>query len=312
MSATNHVDRPTAAPPSPERPTAPRPGGFIQGHPVLAYYVLTFAISWGGMLLVGGPGLLAGTDWQTDPLFPVAILLMLVGPPVAGVLLTAVVAGKAGLRDLLARLLRWQVGARWYAVALLTAPLVATAAFPAIWPLAPDYLPTIVTADDKGSVLLAGLTVGLIGGLVEELGWTGFAIPRLLQRHRILVTGLIVGVLWGVWHLLQMLWVGRASAAEVPLAVFMALYISSSIANLTAYRVLMVWVYEGTGSLLVAVLMHASLIATTLFILAAPPTGALFLAYSWLLTAAMWLVVAVVALASGGQLARPPLQRQAA
>jgi uncharacterized protein len=285
---------------------------FITRHPVLAYYVLTFAISWGGMLLVGSPGLLAGTDWQTDPLFPLAILLMLVGPPVAGVLLTALVAGKAGLRDLLARLLRWRVGARWYAGALLIAPLVAMAAFLAIRPIAPDFLPTIVTADDRGAVLLNGLMVGLIGGLVEELGWTGFAIPRLSRRHGILVTGLMVGVLWGAWHLLQMLWVGSTSAAEVPPVLFMTLYLSSSVANLTAYRVLIVWVYDRTESLLVAVLMHASLIATTLYILAAPTTGPLFLAYSWLLTAAMWLAVAAVAVATGGQFARRLLRQQAA
>jgi hypothetical protein len=67
---------------------------FIKRHPVLTYYGLVFAISWGGFLLVGGPGLLAGTSWQTDPLFPIAVLAMLAGPPVAGVMLTALVSGK--------------------------------------------------------------------------------------------------------------------------------------------------------------------------------------------------------------------------
>ncbi len=54
---------------------------FIKRHPVLTYYVLTFAISWGGVLLVGGRGLFAGTNWQTDPMFIFAVVALLAGPP---------------------------------------------------------------------------------------------------------------------------------------------------------------------------------------------------------------------------------------
>jgi hypothetical protein len=53
----------------------------IKRHPVLTYYALVFAISWGGFLLVGGPGIFAGTNWQTDPLFPFVAWAMLAGPP---------------------------------------------------------------------------------------------------------------------------------------------------------------------------------------------------------------------------------------
>src|SRR4030095_10248477 len=101
--------------------------GFVKRHPVLSYYALVFAISWGGVLLVGGRGLLAGTNWQTDPLFIFAVVARLAGPPVASLLLTGIVSGRAGYRELLSRLLRWRVGGRWYAVALLTAPLLMTA-----------------------------------------------------------------------------------------------------------------------------------------------------------------------------------------
>jgi hypothetical protein len=87
----------------------------------------------------------------------------------------------------------------------------------------------------------------------------------------------------------------------------MTLYISSSVAHLTAYRVLMVWVYDRIESLPVAVLMHASLIATTLFILAPPVTGIAYLVYAWLFAAALWVAVAAVAMATGGRFSRPPL-----
>ena len=274
----------------------------INRHPVLAYYVLVFAISWGGFLLVGGPGILAGTSWQTDPLFPVAVLAMLAGPPVAGIVLTVLISGKEGLRELFSRLLKGRVGARWYAVALLIAPLLQAAVLLALSLFSTEFLPAIVTTGDKATLLLSGIAVGLMGGFVEELGWTGFVLPRLRLRHGVLATGLVVGLAWGAWHLLQMLWVGSTSAEAIPLALFLPQYFFSAIASLTAYRVLMVVVYDRTESLLVAILMHASLIFSTLFVLAPPTTGGPFLTYSWVFAAALWVVLAAVAAVNRGQL----------
>jgi len=274
----------------------------IKRHPVLSYYVLVFVISWGGFLLVGGPSILAGTSWQTDPLFPVAVLAMLAGPPVAGIVLTVLISGKEGLRELFSRLLKGRVGARWYAVALLIAPLLQAAVLLALSLFSTEFLPAIVTTGDKATLLLSGIAVGLMGGFVEELGWTGFVLPRLRLRHGVLATGLVVGLAWGAWHLLQMLWVGSTSAEAIPLALFLPQYFFSAIASLTAYRVLMVVVYDRTESLLVAILMHASLIFSTLFVLAPPTTGGPFLTYSWVFAAALWVVLAAVAAVNRGQL----------
>jgi membrane protease YdiL (CAAX protease family) len=285
---------------------------FINRHQVLSYFVLTFAISWGGFLLVGAPGILTGTSWQSDPQFQVAVLAMLVGPPVAGILLTVLISGKAGLHELLSRLLRWRVGSSWYALALLIAPILEMTVLLVLSRISPVFLPSIITTDNKAALLVAGIAVGLVGGLVEELGWTGFAIPRLRLRYSIFTTGLIVGILWGAWHLLQMWWVGGTSAEAIPLALFLPLYFLSSIAQLTAYRVLMVWIYDRTESLLVAILMHASYIFSTLFVLAPPTTGLPFLVYSGVFTTVLWVVVAAVAAANHGRLSRQPLQRQMA
>jgi hypothetical protein len=119
MSLSPSNERRREAPPSIE-PTMPHPSArlaYVKRHPVLTYYVLTFAISWGGFLLVGGRGLAAGTNWQADSLFLPAVLVMIAGPTAACLLLTGLVAGRAGHHELLARLLRWRVGLRWYAVA---------------------------------------------------------------------------------------------------------------------------------------------------------------------------------------------------
>jgi CAAX protease family protein len=168
---------------------------FVKRHAVLTYYALVFAISWGGLILAVGPGLFSASNWQSDPRFLFVVLAAPLAPGAAGLLLTGLVQGRAGFRDLLARSLRWRVGARWYAVALLTAPLLATAAGLALSLLSPEFLPRILTADDKASLVLIGLAVGLLAGFFEELGWTGFAIPRLRLRYGLLTTGLTLGLL---------------------------------------------------------------------------------------------------------------------
>jgi uncharacterized protein len=283
---------------------------FIRRHAVFTYFALTFAISWGGFLLVGGSGLFSGTDWQADPLFMAAVTLMLAGPPVAGLVLTGLVYGRMGLRDLLARLVRWRLGARWYAVAILTAPILVTLTLFALSLTSPIFLPSVFTTVDKTGLILSGIAVGLIGGFLEELGWTGFAIPRLRQNNGILSTGIIVGVLWGMWHLLQMVWVARTSTGGLSPAFFLSLYFFTSIANLTAYRVLMVWAYDHTISLLIATLMHASYIFTTLFVFAPPIIGMHFLIYSVIFMVVLWIVVAAVAVAGHGHLSRQPLSKE--
>jgi membrane protease YdiL (CAAX protease family) len=284
---------------------------FIKRHPVLTYYVLTFAISWGGVLLfIGGPGGIPATPEQYERLFPLAIPVMLVGPTVAGLLLTGLVSGRAGFRNLLSRLLKWRVGARWYAVALLTAPLLFTAVLLALSLTSPVFLPGIFASDDKASRLLFGIAAGLMAGIFEELGWTGFAIPRLRLRHGILTTGLIVGVLWGAWHILVNFWASGTTSGGLPLAIFLpAILFDLLVSWMPAQRVLMVWVYDRTGSLLVAMLMHASLTASTLILGPLAISGVALFTYDLGLAAALWVVIAAVAVANGRLLSRQPLRR---
>ena len=85
-----------------------------------------------------------------------------------------------------------------HAVALLVAPLVVTAVLLPLSLLSPAFVPGIVTTPDKVSLLVMGIGAGLLGGgFLEELGWTGFAGPRLRQRYGVLGTGLIVSLVWG-------------------------------------------------------------------------------------------------------------------
>lgn len=196
---------------------------FIKRYPVLTFYALVFAISWGGSLILICPGRIPGTTEEVKRLFPFALVVLFAGPSIAGILMTALFSGRAGLNELISRLLRWRVGARWYAAALLTGPLIVAAVLFALSLVSPVFFPGIVTTDNRVALLLFGLGWGLIGGgLLEELGWTGFAVPKLKLRYGSLATGLIVGLLWGAWHFLIAFWASSALAGEQSLAIFAA------------------------------------------------------------------------------------------
>jgi uncharacterized protein len=289
---------------------------FLKRHPVLAYYALVFTISWGGILLavgVGSGGLPASKE-QAEMLFPFVLLALFAGPSVAGIVLTGLVYGRAGLRNLLTRMTRWRVGARWYAVALLTTPLLVTGTLLAFSLTSPEFLPSILTSNEKAALLLFGIGWGLVGGgLLEELGWTGFAVPTLLrQRHGVLGTGLIVGLLWGAWHFLVAFWGSGTSSGALSVAIYLPAIIFY-VGSLPAYRVLMVWVYERTGeSMFVAMLMHAAFSASMLIL---QPLGIALvpgLIWNLILAAALWVFVGAVAVAQGGHLSRQPLRKRVA
>jgi uncharacterized protein len=168
------TEPPTVAPPSSRSftPPAPQARNVVQRHPVLAFFALAFAISWAGMLLViGGPGNFPGTSEQVDKLFLSVMVAWLAGPSLASIVMTGFVNGKAGYRELLARLLTWRVGWRWYAVALFGAPLMYVGLALALSLTSPEFLPGILVASDRTPLLLMGLGYGLLG----EASWRSWA-----------------------------------------------------------------------------------------------------------------------------------------
>jgi membrane protease YdiL (CAAX protease family) len=278
---------------------------FVTRHAVLTYFALTFAISWGGVLLViGGPGGFTGTMAQANPLFPFAVMAMVAGPSVAGILLTGIVRGRAGLREFRSRLFKWRVEPRWYAVALLAAPATAATVFLALSLFSPQFLPAVFVTEQRAGLVLLGLAVAFGAGVFEELGWTGFAIPELRRSYGVVRTGLIVGLLWSAWHLLVAVWGIGDRAGTIPLALYVLL---DTFSALPAFRVLMVWVYDRTESLLVGILMHVSITASTL-ILWPVTKGAPLLMADFAFAAAVWIVIAVIVLASSQHRSAHPLR----
>ena len=148
---------------------------FVNSHPVLSFYALAFAITWGTILIVVGlgPNAILATKDQYSTLMGFLYPMMLVGPSVAGIVLTGFLYGRAGLREMLSRLLRWRVSARWYAVALLTAPLSMVAVLLALSLRSPEFLPGILTSDQKVTLLLMGIVGGAGGGHLRGAGLDG-------------------------------------------------------------------------------------------------------------------------------------------
>lgn len=164
----------------------------IQRHPIAAYFMLAFGIAWGGVGLVVS-------------VFGVSLLTLFLpvaaAPTIASLILTGSLEGKAGYRDLLARLARWRVAPRWYAVALLLNPLLILVVLGLLHLSSPAFVPGVLNTDSRAALAGLALAGGLAAGLFEEVGWTGFATPRLLAGQRCLVAGLTLGVVWATWHI---------------------------------------------------------------------------------------------------------------
>lgn len=213
--------------------------------PLSSYFALVFGISWGGILIIMG-----STDFNLIELRPLDTGLifasMLLGPSVAGLAMTAMLEGRAGLRHLASRAAHYRVGLRWYLVALLTMPLLLLVT---LWPLSVFVDPAFAPRFQWPM-----FAIGLVAGSFEEVGWTGFATSRLLARHRLPVAGLSLGLVWALWHGLVDFRQNFNTLGMAWLLEFAVFYVAA----LTAYRVLMTWVYANTQSLLLAALMHAS------------------------------------------------------
>jgi membrane protease YdiL (CAAX protease family) len=268
---------------------------------VLAYCALVFAITWGGMLLVAGPSGIFNSKANPKELTQFIYFAALAGPSVAGITMTAVLHGRAGLRDLLTRVLRWRVGVRWYLVALLTAPILMAAIIFALSLTSPAFVPAIVTSDDTVGLVISGIMLGLVVSFFEEIGWTGFATPELRKRHGFISTGLMMGLVWGVWH--YPLFSGSASGA-IPPALYIAVLLFTF---LIPFRILMVWVYGRTRSVFVVMLMHAPLAAGQLILLPSTLSNEGAVIFDLVFAAALWAMVATVYVAGGSSRRDAPL-----
>jgi membrane protease YdiL (CAAX protease family) len=174
----------------------------------------------------------------------------------AALVVGMVEGGTSSLRQLLARLFRWRVAARWYAVTLApaAAALLALGAMAAVgrgWPTW-DALGTMPGAPGLGWLGVLAVVL-VVNGYGEEVGWRGFAWPRLRERYTLGSAAALLAVPWAIWHI-PTFWL------ETGMADFDLFVISGWLIGLASGAVVLGWLYERTGSsLLVVALFHAFL-----------------------------------------------------
>jgi membrane protease YdiL (CAAX protease family) len=222
-------------------------------HPVAVYFVIAFAVSWTVVLAIALPSGFPGEGDALQKVMGPAFAGMVLGPLIGGLGLTALLEGTEGLRQLGRTLLAWRAAPAYYVAALLVVPACILFVLTALTVLvSPDFMPGTLIG---GLPLVAtGLAIGLAAGFLEEIGWTGFAMHRLLQGWSILRTGIVVGVLHAVWHLLAGYW-GEGLAYG---GWYVPYFLLCWVGGLTGLRVLVSWLYARTGSLPAAQLAHAS------------------------------------------------------
>ncbi len=259
----------------------------MRRHPLVTFFLLIFVIAW--VLWVpraSGARLgVVGQAWTWSP-------------AVATLIAAALTGGRDALRELGARLVRWRVGWQWYLVVVL-GPAAFSLAVAGIYALfGGSWSAVAPPALLKGPLLVLPLyllILTLTDGLGEELAWRGFALPRLLTRYNALVASVVLGVLWGLWHL-PLLWTEGAALYQQPIWLLLL--------DTTAKSVLFTWVFLHTrGSVLIAMLFHG---ATNLFLVSPVVAGTGDPGRPVLAAVAKWLLVLVSIAVAGPGLVRGP------
>jgi uncharacterized protein len=237
-----------------------------------------------------------------------ALFLGAFGPMVAAVAITAQEGGRAGLRSLLSRVVRWRVAPIWYGVALLgpiALQLLAMGPHVILGGQPPDILAMVGMLP---TVLVTSVYMLIQVGIGEEIGWRGYALPKLQSGYSALLASLILGVIWTLWHL-PVFFNPATSYSRTPSWVFLVFLLPVSI--------VITWVFNSTeGSVLMVMILHAVLNASSPLWRAIPEYGAMESTTTAVIThiylvqvAVLWVGAVIVVLVYGvSNLSRKPRQ----
>jgi membrane protease YdiL (CAAX protease family) len=203
---------------------------FVKRYPQAVFWGIAYAVNWGGWILY----MLFPSDlWQ----------FMIWGVALGGVLVTAIVDGRSGLRTYFSRIVRWRVGIQWYAVALLLPLVVRLAAF-GLNVLTGAVMTSSFQLPAWPELVTGFLFIFFTISLGEEPGFRGFSLPRFLTVRTAVAASLIIGVLHAIWHLPLFVFAG-----DPPIIALLVI----------AGSFIFTWLFNNTkGSVLLAMLFHAS------------------------------------------------------
>ena len=237
----------------------------MRKYPIAWFYILAFGISWLGMIstVLASRGI-APFD---SPYFQLLFIFYAIGPALAALIVAQVTHGKTGIRDLNKGLIRWRVGLVWYLVAVLGSAILLIVA-QVLTKLLSLTVIIPVPQVNLSPYVIFGFAINFLATTCEEIGWRGFALPHLQKRYNAVLSTLIVGTLWGLWHLPLVFLVGN-SMSEFPLLWFVTIVTDAFIYT---------WIYNSTkGSILLVALFHGSLNLWGLFITGVSPVASALL-----------------------------------
>ena len=273
---------------SPEFPIPGHQEDVIRRRPVVAYFALTFLISWTGALAVAVPHLIRHQPLPKMTgilMFPV----MLLGPSLVGITLTRIVDGKDGLRILFRQMFRAWVPPGWYTTLLVPPVLVLTVLL---------FLQRFVSPVYAPNRFFIGILFGIPAGFLEEIGWTGYAFRKMHSQSDGLSSSILLGLFWALWHLPVINYLGTATPHGV---YWLPFFLAFSLA-MTAMRVLISWIYTNTKSVSLAQLMHVSSTGSLVIFSAARVNAAQEAMWYALYGTVLWAAVGIVVKTFGRQL----------
>lgn len=207
------------------------------------FFLLTYAISW----LLWLPSVLRTNGFDSLPeIVGLPGMFAVFGPAIAAFMLTGRESGRAGMIKLLRRAIAAGFSARWWLPTLFLMPLIGLLTLGILILLGielPEWTaPTLLTA------LITTIFILFLGGGLEEFGWRGYALDRLQNGQNAVAASLVLGLIWGLWHL-PLFFIEGTTQEVIPLWQFLL--------QIMVLSVLFTWLYNNTGgSLLVAILFH--------------------------------------------------------
>ena len=221
------------------------------------FFLFSLIISWAvwvpqAVVKMSNPAAAAATG---SPMNVLAVW----GPGLSAIILSLLIAGKAGFRWLFRPVLIWRVGAFWYFLVLLYPAALKLAAYGIDMVLGRSYelvfLPIrLYFSPQQAIVMVPAVFIAAVpNALGEELGWRGFALPRLQEKLNALGASIILGLFWGIWHL--PMWVSTTGT--------IGMHELAMMLNIVGLAILFTWVYNRTsGSVLLVWLFHFSITVT--------------------------------------------------
>jgi uncharacterized protein len=246
----------------------------IKSFPLVMFFILAFLFPWliWGTTIAQSRGIIAFHIPQS--------LAFWIGLNLATYTTAAMTGGWPAIKDIFNRIIRWRVKPIWYLFALLFTMLLSLVSIGIHRMIGGTHqIGILLTLNNLIPSLLFQIFFFLF---TEETAWRGFALPRLLNRYNNVTAGLILGILWGFWHL-PLVFIPGSFQSSIPFIGFLLSAVATSI--------LMSWLfYHSKGSVLVAAIFHAAIDTTIAFMNVMTGDLRLF----WIFIIVQWVAAIVI------------------